>query len=182
MIIRKDQPPATSESDGSGHAVESRRISEAGGITQFGAYVHTLAPGARASSRHWHEEEDEFLLMLVGEATVIEDEGEHVLGPGDAACWPAGAVNAHTVVNRSDAPCSYLICGSRRPRDAVHYPELGQTCHIEGTDWRIVRDGDGAVLKQGYWNEQERRCTSCGGVLPRSRREEICEICEPCRP
>src|SRR5438552_3750602 len=75
--------------------------SDAGGLTHFGAYVDKLAPGARSSERHWHEREDEFLYVLSGELIVVENDGEHVLRPGDAACWPAGVPNAHFVVNRS---------------------------------------------------------------------------------
>ncbi|HYZ05292.1 MAG TPA: cupin domain-containing protein [Rubrobacter sp.] len=93
-------------------ARESLHLSEAGGLAQFVAHVHTLQPGSRSSDRHWHEEEDEFLYMLSGEATVIEEDGPHLLRPGDAACWPAGTANAHQVVNRSGALCSYLILGS----------------------------------------------------------------------
>ncbi len=176
MIIRTGQPPASSESDAAENSLESRRISEAGRLTQFGAYVHTLQPGSRASNRHWHEQEDEFLYMLSGEATVIEDDGEHLLVPGDAACWPAGTANAHTVVNRSSAPCTYLICGTRVQRDIVHYPDLGQTLYIEGTAWRILLT-DGTLLKEGYWNELERHCTSCDAVLPRSDPDETCQDC-----
>ncbi len=39
---------------------------------------------------------------MEGEAIVVEDDGEHLLLPGDAACWPAGVPNAHHVLNRSD--------------------------------------------------------------------------------
>ena len=90
MIIRKDHVPVDRETDESTQkygASESLQYSDAGGLTQFGAYVHTLQPGSRSSDRHWHEEEDEFLYMLSGEATVIEDDGPHLLEPGDAACW-----------------------------------------------------------------------------------------------
>ncbi len=176
MIIRKGSTPITQESDGTENRVEARRISDAGGLTQFGAHVHTLGPHASASNRHWHEEEDELLYMLTGEAIVIEDDGEHVLTAGDAACWPAGAPNAHTVVNRSDAPCTYLICGTRRTNDIVHYPDLGQTLHIEGTDWRIVK-ADGSLLKEGYWNEERRDCASCGALLERSNPSATCPTC-----
>ncbi len=79
MIIRRGQPQTTSESDGTENRLESRRISDAGGLTQFGAYAHTLQPGSRASNPHWHEQEDEFLYVISGEATVIEDDGEYVL-------------------------------------------------------------------------------------------------------
>lgn len=86
MIIRAGHPRATSERDGPTHRVDARRVSEAGGLTRFGAHVHTLQPGWRSSDLHRHEQEDESLCMLSGEATVIEDDDEHELRPGDAAC------------------------------------------------------------------------------------------------
>ena len=151
MIIRREQQPverATDEEVAQLGAFELRRCSELGRLTQFGAYVETLFPGARSSNRHWHEEEDEFLLMLEGEATVVEDDGEHLLHPGDVAAWPAGAPNAHQVVNRSDGPCSYLICGTRVPRDVVHYPDLGRTLYNDGSKWRLESEG-GTLIKEG---------------------------------
>lgn len=151
MIIRKEQAPAERRSEEGAEkygGFESLRYSDAGGLTQFGAYVQTLQPGALTSDRHWHEEEDEFLYVVSGEATVIEDDGAHTLGPGDAACWPAGVANAHTVVNRSDAPCTFLVFGTRMARDVVHYPESGQTLRDEDGAWRLERD-DGTVIEEG---------------------------------
>ena len=34
-----------------------------------------LKPGAWSSQRHWHNGEDEFLVMLSGEAVLVEDDG-----------------------------------------------------------------------------------------------------------
>ena len=39
----------------------------------IGAHVETLQRGSRSSERHWHEEKDEFLCVISGEATVIEE-------------------------------------------------------------------------------------------------------------
>ncbi|MDJ0916487.1 MAG: cupin domain-containing protein [Woeseiaceae bacterium] len=122
--------------------------SDEGGLTQFGAYVDTLQPGATSSEKHWHEQEDEFLYVLDGELTVIEDDVETVLHPGDSACWPAGEPVAHTVANRSAEACSYLIVGTRVTHDACHYPDSGQTLYTEGEQWRI-ENADGDVLKTG---------------------------------
>ena len=36
----------------------SLRLGEAGGLTQFGVNLVTLAPGALSSLRHWHLAED----------------------------------------------------------------------------------------------------------------------------
>jgi uncharacterized cupin superfamily protein len=64
------------------------------------------------------------MLVLAGEVTVIEDDGEHSLGPGDTACWPAGSGNAHCLVNRTDRPVTYLIAGTRAADDECHYPDI----------------------------------------------------------
>ena len=37
------------------------RLASAAGLTQFGANLVTLEPGAWSSQRHWHEREDEFV-------------------------------------------------------------------------------------------------------------------------
>ena len=99
-------------------------LSEGAGLTQFGAGVETLEPGAQSSHRHWHENEDEFLYMLEGEVVLVEDDGEHVLRPGDAAAWKAGVANAHHLINRSDAPATYLIVGTRAVWDRCHYADI----------------------------------------------------------
>ena len=151
MIIRKGEVPADPGSEGRADefgAFELLRYSEAGGLTQYGAYMDTLQPGSRSSERHWHEKEDEFLYVLAGEVTIVENDGEHVLRPGDAACWPGGTPNAHHAVNRSSAPCSYLIVGTRLTHDVCHYPDAGRILHTEGDNWRLVTD-DGTPIKSG---------------------------------
>jgi uncharacterized cupin superfamily protein len=151
MIVRKGTgrvEVATPEQAALNGPFTSARLSEEGGLTQFGAYVETLEPGARSSDRHWHAREDEFLYVLTGEATVIEDDGAHLLLPGDAACWPAGTANAHHVVNRSAAPCSYLIVGTRVSHDVCHYPDSGRTLHTEGGTWRL-EDAEGRTIRSG---------------------------------
>jgi uncharacterized cupin superfamily protein len=152
MIIRNGQiavDRGTEEDEQEYGARESLHLSEEGGLTQFVAHVQTLQPGSRSSNRHWHEEEDELLYVLSGQATVIEEDGPHTLGPGDTACWPAGVANAHQVVNRSGAPCSYLIFGSGAVPDVVHSPELGEVLRaFDDGSWRKERT-DGTVIKEG---------------------------------
>lgn len=150
MIIRKAAVPVIT-SDGrvvDKGPFESLRRSDAGGITQYGVYVETLQPGSRSSERHWHEKEDELLFVIAGEVTVLENDGAHVLHAGDCACWPAGVPIAHTVANRSAAPCTYLIMGTRLTHDVCHYPDVNKTLYTEGETWRLVAS-DGSVLKSG---------------------------------
>lgn len=127
---------------------EEVRFGEAGGLVSLGANVVTLNPGERSSDRHWHARSDEFLYVLAGTATVIENDGAHDLRPGDCACWPAGVDNAHTVENRTDAPIRFLVAGTNPETDTVRYPDSGRTLYHEPPSWRVVAD-DGTVLREG---------------------------------
>lgn len=103
----------------------SLRVGDAGGLTQFGANIIILEPGAAASIRHWHVQEDEFLIVLSGELTLVEDEGETPMLPGDCAAFPAGVPNAHHMVNRSDAEARFIVVGTRTQGETAHYPDIG---------------------------------------------------------
>jgi uncharacterized cupin superfamily protein len=118
------------------------------GLRQFGAFVQTLAPGSMSSNRHWHSNEDEFLLVLDGAPTLIDDDGAQVLGPGDAVCWPHGEPMGHHIVNRSGGPARFLVAGTRVAHDVCTYPDSGQVLVNGDTDWRLL-DGEGRVLHQG---------------------------------
>ena len=115
-----------------------RRLAPATGLTEFGASHVRLEPGAWSSQRHWHEGEDELLVMLAGEAALVEDDGETVLRPGDIAAWPKGVRNGHHLINRSDAPCLFLVIGAGAEAGGA-YSDIDMVFTPEGTYTR--RDG-----------------------------------------
>jgi uncharacterized cupin superfamily protein len=88
-----------------------RRLSPASGLTDFGVSHVVLKPGAWSSQRHWHDGEDEFLVMLSGEALLVEDDGQTLLRPGDCAAWPKGSSNGHHLRNESDQDCAFIVVG-----------------------------------------------------------------------
>jgi uncharacterized cupin superfamily protein len=102
----------------------TQMLGDAGGLTQFGVSITTLLPGTWASQRHWHEGEDEFVLILEGDLLLIDNEGEHLMRSGDAACFKAGDANGHHLVNRSDKNGTFLVVGTRNPSDRVHFPDI----------------------------------------------------------
>jgi uncharacterized cupin superfamily protein len=105
-------------------AREKRIIGDPLGLTQFGVNQVRLAPGVMSSQRHWHSHEDEFVMVLEGELALVTDGGEQVLGAGMAAGFPAGSVNGHHLVNRSDKDAVYLEVGGRDGQDDVDYPDI----------------------------------------------------------
>ena len=108
-------------------AVEGRarkRLGRAAGLTQFGVNVCTLKPGAASSQRHWHEHEDELVYVLQGEVVLVEDGGETILKPGDAAAWQAGVANGHCLINRSNRDAVFIEVGSRAPSERAYYSDI----------------------------------------------------------
>jgi uncharacterized cupin superfamily protein len=119
-----------------------KRLGTAAGIDQFGVNLTTLKPGAASSLRHWHEQEDELIYILEGEVALIEDQGETVLRPGDAAAFKADVRNGHQLVNKSGHDVVYLEIGTRAKRERVEYSDVdllfvrddksGQYLHKDG--------------------------------------------------
>ena len=143
---------AISERIGSGypppHDVEvgtrrQRSVGDAGGLTQFGVQHVTLPPGALSSLRHWHEEQDEFAVVLSGTPTLVEDGGETLLAPGDCICWPKGDPNGHHLINRTDAPAVFLAVGTRTPTEVCWYSDYDLVArdHADGSGTMTRQDG-----------------------------------------
>lgn len=117
-------------------------LGNAAGITQFGVNLTRLEPGAATSVRHWHENEDEFVFILMGECVLIENEGETILKAGDAAGFKAGVPNAHTIVNRSQGDVVLIEVGTRASVERAHYPGEDLRFERDGTTLRVLhRDG-----------------------------------------
>jgi uncharacterized cupin superfamily protein len=96
-----------------------QRLGDAGGLVDFGVNLMRLPPGGWSSQRHWHSHEDEFVYLMEGEVTLIEDDGETVLRAGDCAAFPKNSGNGHHLVNRCGAMAVYLEIGSRHPADVT---------------------------------------------------------------
>ncbi len=118
---------------------ERKRLGDAGGLSQFGVNLTRLAPGAMSALRHWHEQEDEFVYVLEGELVLVEEDGETVLHPGDAAAFPAGNPNGHHLVNRSGAPALYLEIGTRAAEETAHYPDDDLMAFKTAAGFRFTR-------------------------------------------
>jgi uncharacterized cupin superfamily protein len=113
---------------------ERRRLGNAAGLDQFGVNLTRLKPGAASAQRHWHEKEDELVYILEGEVVLVENDGECLLKPGDAAGFKANSRNGHQLVNRSNRDAVYLEIGTRSKHERVEYPDL---------DLMVVRDDQG---------------------------------------
>ncbi len=113
-----------------------RRLAPAAGLTDFGVSHVTLKPAGISSQRHWHEGEDEFVVILQGEAVLVEEDGETVMRPGDCAAFPKGVPNGHHLVNRSWEDCLFIAVGRIAATDC-HYPDVDM--HLDASNGRFTR-------------------------------------------
>ena len=115
-----------------------RRVGDLARLTALGARHVVLDPGAWSSQRHWHEGEDELLVMLNGQAVLVEDEQELELCAGDVAAWPKGDRNGHHLINRSGEPCSF-ICVSAGTNAGGGYSDIDMMFTSDGA--YVRKDG-----------------------------------------
>ena len=121
-----------------------QRLGDAGGLRAFGVNLMTLPVGKWSSQRHWHSHEDEFVYVLSGELTLVEDRAETVLRAGDCAAFPKASGNGHHLQNRSPAVAVYLEVGSRHPDDLTTCSDIdmmsfnrdGAFVHKDGSPYR----------------------------------------------
>jgi uncharacterized cupin superfamily protein len=113
---------------------ERKRLGNAVGLDQFGVNLTTLKPGAASALRHWHENEDELIYVLHGEVVLVEDGGETMLKPGDAAGFKANTPNGHHLINKTGRDAVFLEIGTRAKHETARYPDV---------DLMAIRDGSG---------------------------------------
>ena len=110
----------------------SLRLAEAGGLTQFGVNLVTLEPGALSSLRHWHLHEDEFVMVMAGQCTLVQGAGETVMQTGQCAAFPAGVPDGHHFINRTDLVARFLVIGTKAPREVATYSDFDLMVEIGG--------------------------------------------------
>lgn len=128
-------------------ARRKQRLGDAVGLDQFGVNRVELDPGVCSTVRHWHSHEDEFVMMLEGELTLVMDDGEQTLKVGDFAGFKARHEDAHRLENRSDQLAVYLEVGSRRPdQDETFYPDDDLKLNHDENGEQVFMHNNGTVI------------------------------------
>ena len=79
------------------------------------------------------------MVMIEGEAVLVEEGSRTRLAPGDIVAWPKDVANAHHLINESDAPCRFLVVGTDNGKDC-HYPDIDLLAE-GGTDRYLHKNG-----------------------------------------
>ena len=127
----------------------SLRLGDAGGLTQFGANLVILQPGAKSSMRHWHRHEDEFVMVTQGDLVLVQDGGEVPMRAGDCAAFPAGEPDGHCFINRSRHEARFLVVGSRAAREVATYSDVDLVVEIDGGKPHFMRKNGNPYAQGG---------------------------------
>ena len=123
----------------------SIRVGDAGGLTQFGANIVILEPNAKSSLRHWHLNEDEFVMVSQGEVVLIDDHGETPMVAGECATFPANDQNGHHFVNRSKFEARFLVVGTKAPSEVATYSDIDLMIEVSGGKFEFKRKDGSSV-------------------------------------
>jgi uncharacterized cupin superfamily protein len=93
------------------------------GAKKTGATLYELPPGQSICPYHYEYGEEEWLLVLQGEATVRTPDETSAVGPMELVFFPTGPSGAHEVRNDSSEPVRVLMFSNVVLPTATAYPD-----------------------------------------------------------
>ncbi|MEP2030406.1 MAG: cupin domain-containing protein [Paracoccaceae bacterium] len=123
----------------------TQRVGDAGGLTQYGVNLVRLEPNGASSLRHYHMEQDEFVIVTEGVCTLKDDDGEHQMQVGDCATFPAGEANGHHILNLTDKSATFLVVGTRTPTETGYYSDVDMMVRDDKNGFEFTKK-DGSPL------------------------------------
>jgi len=109
-----------------------RRLAPVAGLTLMGASHVVLKPGAWSSQRHWHDDEDELVIVLAGAGVLVEDAGRTELRAGDVCAWKKGVRDGHQIINESDADFVFIAISAGDADGSGGYSDIDMIFNAEG--------------------------------------------------
>lgn len=146
QIVHDDDDPA-------GFQTGYDRIGPKIGASQLGATIYEMPPGQALCPYHYEYPEEEWVIVLEGNATLRHPGGEDQLEPGDVVCFPTGPEGAHQLKNTgSEGNVRVLMLSTKQPVGIAVYPDSDKILASPGNpdDRLMVRRESGV----DYWDRE----------------------------
>ncbi len=139
------------DDDPAGFRSGMARVGPGLGAKGTGASVYELPPGQALCPYHYEYAEEEWLLVLEGNPTVRDPDGEHLLEPMDLVFFPTGPEGAHRVQNDSGEAARVLMWSPVLHPAATVYPDSDKVAVWTGNkaDDLIARRSSGVEYFDG---------------------------------
>lgn len=121
------------------------------GSQKIGLIVQTVQPGHRSSRRHRHLFQEELLVVMSGEGTLLHGDERVACGAGDAFLYLPGDAAAHCFENTGTAPLVIWAFGDRHAHEVCEYPDQG-VAFVEGLGAEVKL----ADARPSDWTEEKR--------------------------
>ncbi len=125
MNLREVGMPAPEEGFPDGFVLREVSARERSTDDLIGSTLYEFEPGAQLWPYHFHNGNEEWIVVVSGTPTLRTPEGERELRAGDVAAFAQGEDGAHTFYNRSAEPARILFFSTLR-RGFVVYPDSGK--------------------------------------------------------
>ncbi len=122
------------------------------GSDTIGLLVQTVKPGMRSSRRHRHLFQEEILVVMAGEGTLIHGEERVPATAGEAFCYRAGDPDPHCFENTGTTDLVIWAFGNRFPHEVCLYPDQG-VAFVEGLGAEVPLE----AVRQSDWTEDRRK-------------------------
>ncbi len=123
------------------------------GAELIGGSMYELEPGDRLWPYHTHHANEEWVVVLRGQATLRTPEGERTLSEGDVVCFPRGKEGAHQVRNETDSAIRVLMLSTLIAPDIVEYLDSGKVGARSVKGEQILLSRPGPELD--YWEGED---------------------------
>ena len=120
-----------------------RKLGDFFGLQNFGINLTELDPGSISALKHYHLKQDEFIYIISGTPTLVIDDKEYFMSPGECFGFRAGEKNGSQLKNNSDKTVVYLEIGDRTTGDIVEYPNDDLRAEDTASGWEFTnKNGD----------------------------------------
>ena len=121
-----------------------RDLGSAAGSKRTGISHVTIPAGRLGYPPHCHSAEEEIVVVLAGEGTLLLGDEQHPVRPGTVVGRPPGTRVAHAF-RADETELVYLAYGTREPNDIAYYPRSGKV-NLRGIGVM------GRIEPLGYWD------------------------------
>ena len=124
-----------------------RDLGRAAGSRRTGLQHMTVAPGKLSNPLHCHSAEEEIFVILGGHGTLLLDDAQTPVAPGNVVCRPPGTGISHAF-RAGDDELTLLAYGSRDSADICFYPRSSKIS-IRGVG--VI----GRLERLDYWDGED---------------------------